>query len=127
MSTKEAFQLYLDRLKPDGILSLHLTNWHLNLSPMVKAASKVFDLHLQGFGCWPDKYSHGSYWTFLTRDPVDLYEEGKHGIVNYDTIKDIPLMTDEHHSLLPYLSLKPMPVFDNVKGRTISRGRTGAK
>jgi hypothetical protein len=115
MSTKEAFQLYLDRLKPDGILSLHLTNWHLNLSPMVKAASKAFGLHLQGFGCWADKYSHGSYWTFLTRDPMNLYEEGKHGIVNYDTVKDIPLMTDERHSLLPYLSLKPMPVFDQKK------------
>ena len=121
MSTREAFQLYLDRLKPDGILSLHLTNWHLNLSPMVKAAARAFDLHLQGFGCWADKYSHGSYWTFLTRDPVDLYESGKHGRVDYETVRDIPLMTDERHSLLPYLSRNPMPTFDAPEGGRISR------
>jgi hypothetical protein len=112
MSTKEAFQLYLDRLAPDGILAIHLTNWHLNLSPMVKAAAKEFDLHLQGFGCWADKYSMGTYWTFLTRKPLDLYIEGKHGRVDYREVKGIPLMTDEKHSLLPYLSMDPMPNFD---------------
>jgi hypothetical protein len=112
MSTKEAFQLYLDRLNPDGILSIHITNWHLNLSPMVKAAAKEFDLHLQGFGCWADKYSMGTYWTFLTRKPLDLYIEGKHGKVDYNRVKDMQLMTDERHSLLPYLSLDPMPNFD---------------
>jgi hypothetical protein len=121
MSTREAFQLYLDRLAPDGILSLHLTNWHLGLSPMVKAAAKEFGLHLQGFGCWADKYSHGSYWTFLTRQPMDLYEEGKHGRVDFTQVKDIPLMTDERHSLLPYLSLKPMPSFGDGKDQKITR------
>ena len=121
LATQEAFQLYLDRLKPDGVLSLHLTNWHLNLSPMVKAAARAFDLHLQGFGCWADKYSHGSYWTFLTRDPVDLYESGKHGRVDYATVRDIPLMTDERHSLLPYLSRNPMPAFDAPEGGRITR------
>jgi hypothetical protein len=121
MSTKEAFQLYLDRLAPDGILSLHLTNWHLNLSPMVKMAAKEFGLHLQGFGCWADKYSHGSYWTFLTRQPVDLYIEGKHGRVDYTQVKDIPIMTDQRHSLLPYLSLEPMPSFGDDKDQRITR------
>ena len=57
----------------------------------------------------------------MTRQPMDLYESGKHGRVNYETVKDIPLMTDERHSLLPYLSLKPMPDFDAPEGGGITR------
>lgn len=111
MSTKEAVQLYLDRLAPGGVLSFHLTNWHLALSPMVKAVAKEFNLHLQGYGCWADKWNIGSYWTFLTREPADFFIKGKHGRVDYDKVRDMPLMTDEKHSLLPYISLSPMPEF----------------
>ena len=111
MSTKEAVQLYLDRLAPGGVLSFHLTNWHLALSPMVKAVAKEFNLHLQGYGCWADKWNIGSYWTFLTREPADFFIKGKHGRVDYGKVKDMPLMTDEKHSLLPYISLNPMPEF----------------
>lgn len=112
MSTREAVQLYLDRLAPGGVLSFHLTNWHLALSPMVKAIAKEFNLHLQGYGCNPDKWNIGSYWTFLTREPADFYIKGKHGRVDFDKIKDIEVMTDEKHSLLPYISMNPMPEFE---------------
>lgn len=111
MSTREAFALYLDRLAEGGTIAIHITNWHLALSPMVKAAAKAFNLHLQGYGCWADKWSIGSYWTFLTRERADFFMEGKHGRVDYAKIKDIPLMTDEMHSLLPYISMNPMPDF----------------
>jgi hypothetical protein len=33
--TREAFQLYLDRLEEDGLLALHITNDYLNLEPVV--------------------------------------------------------------------------------------------
>lgn len=112
MSTREAVQLYLDRLAPGGVLSFHLTNWHLALSPMVKAIAKEFNLHLQGYGCNPDKWNIGSYWTFLTREPADFYIKGKHGRVDFDKIEDIEVMTDEKHSLLPYISMDPMPKFE---------------
>jgi spermidine synthase len=35
--TVEAFRLYLARLKPDGVLALHITNWYLDLAPEVLA------------------------------------------------------------------------------------------
>lgn len=111
MSTREAFRLYLDRLAPGGILAMHLTNWHLALSPMAKAAAKAFDLHLQGLGCFADKFNIGSYWTFFTREPADFFIEGKHGRVDFSQIRDMELMTDEKHSLLPYVSMDPMPKF----------------
>jgi SAM-dependent methyltransferase len=35
--TAEAFRLYLSRLKPGGVLALHITNRYLNLAPVVLA------------------------------------------------------------------------------------------
>ncbi len=35
--TAEAFRLYLERLKPSGVLALHITNRYLNLAPEVLA------------------------------------------------------------------------------------------
>ena len=35
--TAEAFRLYLSRLKPEGVLALHVTNRYLNLAPVVLA------------------------------------------------------------------------------------------
>lgn len=37
--TLEAFELYFRHLKPDGILTVHISNQHLNLEPVVAAAA----------------------------------------------------------------------------------------
>jgi hypothetical protein len=42
LSTREAFELYFKMLKPDGILALNVTNWHLDLDPYVKAIGVAF-------------------------------------------------------------------------------------
>jgi hypothetical protein len=36
--TVEALKLYFDRLKPDGILAIHISNRHLNLEPVLELA-----------------------------------------------------------------------------------------
>lgn len=38
--TLEAFEIYLDRLKPGGLLALHLSNQHLDLAPVVTAIAR---------------------------------------------------------------------------------------
>lgn len=103
MATKEAVQLYLDRLKPDGILAFHISNWHLNLSPFVKAAAKEFDLYYEDLQCIDDKYTFMAHWAYLSRQKFDFKIPGKHGIVKAEDVKTIPLMTDQLHSLLPYI------------------------
>src|SRR5262249_4673561 len=35
--TREAMQLYFDRLRPGGIVAIHITNRYLDLEPVVKA------------------------------------------------------------------------------------------
>ena len=108
LATREAFQLYLDRLAPDGILAFHITNWHLELSRMVKAMANEFHLNLQGvFGLGSSRCCI-SYWAYLTRHSLEIKPEGNFRRVDYSKVKDIPLMTDEKHSLLPYLTPKAM-------------------
>jgi hypothetical protein len=41
LATKEAFQLYLDRLNPGGILAVHISNWHIDLNPLCKAVARL--------------------------------------------------------------------------------------
>lgn len=104
MATKEAFRLYLDRLAADGTLAVHLSNWHLDLLPMVKAAAKEFGLNLEAYVCRPTHYAFSSCWAFLSREPLSrLYDEKKHSKIDFTKVKDIPLMEDGFHSLLPYL------------------------
>ena len=103
MATREAVSLYLDRLKPDGVLAFHISNWHLNLSPFVKAAAKEFGLHLEDLQCIDDRYTFMAHWAFLSRERIGFAIPGKHGIVRPEDVDDVPLMTDERHSLLPYL------------------------
>lgn len=37
--TLEAFQVYFERLKPDGVLGLHISNYNLDLAPVVAKAA----------------------------------------------------------------------------------------
>lgn len=42
--TKEAVQVYLRHMKPDGILAIHISNRHFDLSPVVAALGAEFNL-----------------------------------------------------------------------------------
>ncbi len=44
--TREAFELYLSLLDPDGAIAVHITNKHLDLRPLL--ATAAVDLNLQG-------------------------------------------------------------------------------
>jgi spermidine synthase len=39
--TREAFAIYVDHLKPDGYLTINITNAYLNLYPVVKAQAQA--------------------------------------------------------------------------------------
>lgn len=104
MATEEAFRLYLDRLEDDGILAFHISNWHLDLMPMIKAASTHFKLNVEAFYCVPTFYAFASTWAFMSRNALPkMYAPKHHELINFAIVPDIPLMTDEKHSLLPYL------------------------
>jgi hypothetical protein len=72
--TREAMNLYFDRLKPDGILVLHISNRYLKLKPVV--AKLVEDLKLAALAGHDrenkgiDKF--GSDWVAVARRSEDL-------------------------------------------------------
>jgi spermidine synthase len=66
--TKEAVQLYLDRLAPDGIIALHISNHHLDLGPVVGRIAA--ELGLVGLEQWDYDTAPGkepSRWVLLAR------------------------------------------------------------
>jgi protein-L-isoaspartate O-methyltransferase len=75
--TREAFDLYMDRLAPGGILLFHISNRHLALAPVLAAHAR--DRGLAAFE-WIDvrddddleRGIFGSQWVMLTRDARDL-------------------------------------------------------
>ena len=52
----------------------------------------------------------------MSRRKFDFKIPGKHGIVKSEDVKDIPLMTDQLHSLMPYLGQqKEVPLIPVTK------------
>lgn len=104
MTTREAFELYLDRLAPDGILAFHLSNWHLDLMPIMKAAAGTFDLQHEAFRCLPNGYAFESMWAFMSRETLpEMFDPDHHVRVDFAKVRDVPMMTDDKHSLIPYI------------------------
>jgi hypothetical protein len=76
--TREAFQLYLDRLEDDGLLALHITNMHVNLEPIVAELAqdqKLVALIQHDMDISPEDRQRGkapSTWAVLARQPQHL-------------------------------------------------------
>ncbi|HVG53471.1 MAG TPA: fused MFS/spermidine synthase [Vicinamibacterales bacterium] len=74
--TREAVEIYLSRLNPDGVMAIHISNNHLDLRPVV--AGVMRDLGLVGRaqfqGEAPQKLAgaYGSHWTVLARSDAAL-------------------------------------------------------
>lgn len=71
--TQEAFSLYLQHLAPNGILAIHITNRHLDLTPIVWQAARQHKLaigivRVQASSDQTVKFP--SVWALLTRDPA---------------------------------------------------------
>jgi hypothetical protein len=99
LATKEAFRLYLDRLKPGGILAVHISNWHIDLNPLCKAVAKEFGLQLTGVISQPQGLCSAANWVFIGDRPLPVQ-----GLPVRETdwaqVRDIALPTDACGSLI---------------------------
>ncbi len=67
---REAFDLYLQHLQPDGILAVHISNSHLDFVPVVWTLADYFGLNrivIEDPGLGVENLP--SIWVLLTRDP----------------------------------------------------------
>ena len=106
LATREAFQLYFDRLAPDGILAVHVSNWHIDLLPLCKAVSAELGVSPYGVvGVAEDSVVSSAIWVFMTRQPMTYRYPGKSLVreVVWSQIRDVTAPTDERGSLIPLL------------------------
>ena len=106
--TKEAFEIYLQNLAPDGLIAAHISNVRLDLRPVFWQLAQFYDLDIT-FVKNPaeeeNPASNPSLWVLLTRNPKLLevpalagYKDSESG---YRT--DIRLWTDDYSNLIQIL------------------------
>jgi len=104
--TKEAMELYLAHLAPDGIIAAHITNRHLDLQPVFWRLAENFGLSIIRVENDLDATgAYESHWILLARDPALLEFPGLQARVTdlngYST--NIRLWTDDYSNLFQIL------------------------
>ena len=107
LTTREAFQLYFDRLAPDGMLAVHISNWHIDLLPVCKSVASDLGVFAYGsIGYSDSPVTGGSIWVFMTRQPHSYrYPSRPERIkdVEWSKVRNIRTLTDERGSLITLL------------------------
>lgn len=102
--TKEAFDEYLRHLDPNGIIAVHISNRHLDLTPVVGGLAQHFQLPLIRIEFTENNYvgEASSDWLLLTKNQVFLKDSvvnEKGWLVTPDDYEEIPLWTDQFSNL----------------------------
>lgn len=108
LATKEAFELYLDRLAPDGVLAIHISNWHMDLLPLCKAVAEELKLQAAGIVSPARGLLFSSHWVFLTRQRM-TFPAADVREVDWRRVNAIALPSDEKGSLLSLIAFGNQP------------------
>ena len=106
--TEESAELYWKHLKPDGILAVHITNRHVDLSPVVRGLAAAFRKQaLQAQA--PQKTASGivySNWMLVTSNQDFLRSEPVREVVQPPRMESAAsiLWTDNDHNLFGVLN-----------------------
>ena len=99
--TKEAFAIYEQALRPDGVLAVHISNRYIDLRPVVKAGAALTGLQIleidQASG-GPDD-AIGNTWLLVTHNEAMLDRARPLALLPNDEIPSV-LWTDAFSSLL---------------------------
>jgi hypothetical protein len=109
--TREAFDLYLRHLDPEGILAINISNRYLDLSPVIwgVAASHGIDAVLIENWDDPEQGIYDAWWMVMTRNRSWFenaeVEEAIYEVPDNDTRKfdHIRLWTDDYSNLFQLL------------------------
>ena len=104
--THEAFAVYLRHLAPGGVLAVHISNTHLDLTPVVWAAAEAYGLDASLITNDDDlrHLTYTSEWVLLTRDLAFLLTPAiaERSQELDDGAERVP-WTDDHTSLFPLI------------------------
>ena len=105
--TKEAFTIYRQHLKPDGVLAVHISNRYLNLRPVVEklAADAGWDAVSISDDNEPDWWIYATTWVLVTKNKALLQTDKIRDAAEAPETgtKAFPLWTDDFASLYSIL------------------------
>lgn len=101
--TREAFQLYLQKTKPDGVIALHISNRVLDLEPIIAKISDSLGLYALALESAPSQkqYDGGmrpSIWMVVVRNPAHAWK-----LIGWrpaEPLQNTPLWTDDYSNIL---------------------------
>jgi hypothetical protein len=104
LATKEAFHLYRDRLAPEGVLAVHVSNWHIDLLPLCKAMAKEIELDVTGILSRQTELTNEAVWVLMKKGIGRLTVEDAVEI-NWEEVRPFTVPTDERGSLVRLIGL----------------------
>jgi SAM-dependent methyltransferase len=106
--TREAVEIYLKHLKPDGVLAVHISNRYIDLQPVLNGLVRHFRLYQAVIedDKEEDWWLYSSTWVLLSRDDALLKKTSILSATSYPEEKKppLPLWTDDYASLFPILN-----------------------
>jgi spermidine synthase len=107
LMTHEAFLLYQQHIKTQGVLALHISNRHLSLLPVIMHHSRTINMQVMLFETPGNGNEHDAQWVILTNNrlltqsPRLLY---KQTVIAKDQYQKV-VWTDDYSSLLAILKV----------------------
>jgi hypothetical protein len=107
--TLEAFNIYLDRLAPEGVLAINISNRVVNLRRAIMGSARQHRLHVAHIDHFPkeddEHWQFSSSWLLLARSETALNDAAiteVASVIPAVTLEGLE-MTDEFTSLIPLL------------------------
>jgi hypothetical protein len=103
--TREAVELYLKHMKPDGVIAFHVTNRYLDLVPVVEGIAHELDLHTLWISDDGDlALANSSSWVLVAKDPARLSDPKlMEAATDIGARRDWRVWTDDFNNLLQVL------------------------
>ena len=105
--TKEAFEIYLRHLKPDGVIAVHLSSRYFNLEPVIRRLAEHFDLGAAFVASPGGSAAFPASWELLTNNREflngELVQEAAGPVPTIQ--RRVRLWTDDHSSLFTLWAL----------------------
>jgi len=110
--TTDAIEIYLDKLKDDGVLLFHVTNRHVDLEPILSLAADHFGVQSFAKVLPAQKYKdtdidlHASHYIAFTRSENVVTDLKGYGWTPTQYRSGIRLWTDQYSNLISVFNNK---------------------
>ena len=111
--TREAVEMYFQKLAPGGLLAVHLSNRHLRLAPVVAGTAATLGVTARLRNDGDDDRDIGktsSEWAVMARTPQDLGQLGEN--TDWEPLEPesgVPLWTDDYSSIVRAMNWDWLP------------------